>query len=63
MLCACFIPAYTNIDADNVYIATKPGVKQDEEEKPKTEEVQEAPKEPSKFEFSSDMPAMSAQDL
>ncbi|KAH8548712.1 Pre-mRNA splicing factor PRP21 like protein-domain-containing protein [Umbelopsis sp. PMI_123] len=42
---------------------TKPGVKQDEEEKPKTEEVQEAPKEPSKFEFSSDMPAMSAQDL
>lgn len=44
-------------------VATKPGVKHDAEEKPEAEEVQEAPKEPSKFEFSSDMPAMSAQDL
>ncbi|KAG2184239.1 hypothetical protein INT44_009254 [Umbelopsis vinacea] len=42
---------------------TKPGVKHDEEVKLEEEEVQEAPKEPSKFEFSSDMPTMSAQDL
>lgn len=55
---ARIVSMLTSID-----VATKPGVKHDEDEKPEEEEVQEAPKEPSKFEFSSDMPAMSAQDL
>lgn len=43
--------------------ATKAAAKPEEEEKEKEEETQKAPKEPSKFEFSADMPAMSAQDL
>jgi len=42
---------------------TKAAAKPEEEEKEKEEETQKAPKEPSKFEFSADMPAMSAQDL
>jgi hypothetical protein len=44
-------------------VASKPTAKLDEEEKEEQGETQKAPKEPSKFEFSSDMPAMSAQDL